>query len=50
MVVNGKKCEITQTRVLLPIFHHQELTKRSIHGALREFILTIMGLKARKLI
>ena len=33
-----------KTRVSLPIFCHQELTKRTVHSALRGFILTIMGL------
>ena len=33
-----------QNTCALPIFRHQELMKRTIHSALRVFILTIMGL------
>ena len=39
-----KKCVNPQNTCPLPIFCHQELTKRTIHSALRVFILTIMGL------
>ena len=38
-----KMCK-PQNTCALPIFRHQELMKRTIHSALRVFILTIMGL------
>ena len=42
-VVISEKLKNLITRVFLPIFHHQELTKRTTHSAPRGFILSIMG-------